>query len=377
MKVFRLPDIGEGLQEAEIVSWHVSPGDHVVSDQPLLAIESDKAVVEIPSPYSGTIVTLHGAVGDIVRVGAPLVGFSDEAGADVGAIVGELGTDKAAAAVEKSVTSPTRTETISRIAAAPAVRALAVARGLDLADVRGTGPGGTILRSDVDAAVSGPETMTGFERLRGARRVMASNMERAGSTIVPATVTDLVDVTNWWRKGADITCRVLSGVATAAQHEPSLNAWYHAATLSRKLHPCVDIGLAVDAPEGLYVPVIRDVATLRESEIQQRVSEVVDLVRMRALTPEQVRNPTITVSNFGSIGGRHAHLVLLPPQVAIIGIGRAETSLQLIDERVTERTMLPVSLTFDHRAVTGGEAARFLAVMRDHLQTKKNEPRTA
>ena len=125
------------------------------------------------------------------------------------------------------------------------------------------------------------------------------------------------------------------------------------------------------------MPVIRDVATLRESEIQQRVSEVVDLVRMRALTPEQVRNPTITVSNFGGIGGRHAHLVLLPPQVAIIGIGRAETSLQLIDERVTERTMLPVSLTFDHRAVTGGEAARFLAVMRDHLQTKKNEPRTA
>jgi pyruvate dehydrogenase E2 component (dihydrolipoamide acetyltransferase) len=361
MKIFFLPDIGEGLQESEIVSWHVSPGDHVVADQPLVSVETDKAVVELPAPWSGTIARLCGEIGDIVAVGAPLVEFEDGAENDAGAIVGRLESASAGPAKTQAAQVASTIEVRTHVNVTPAVRAYANQRGIDLGSVRGSGPGGTIVRSDIDAAATALSRLAdGFEPIKGARRALAANMTRAGRTVVPATVTDLVDITAWWRGGADITARALSAVAAAAVWEPALNAWFDGDTLARKLHENIDIGLAIDAPDGLFVPVIRDVGELNQAEIRNSIDELAKKARSRTLTPEDLQGPTITASNFGGIAGRHASLVLMPPQVAIVGVGRTETALRLENGVVEQRTMLPVSLTFDHRAVTGGEAARFL-----------------
>ena len=367
MKIFKLPDIGEGLQDAEIVSWHVSVGDHVVADQPLLAVETDKAVVELPSPYSGTIRKLHGAVGDIVTVGAPLVEFDDGEDRDVGAIVGELATESKPSPSIFQTPRRATADSGTRGKATPAVRAYAKARNVDISVLVGSGPGGIILKSDVDAVGSKNVFGAGFEPLKGARRAMASNMARAGRTVVPATVTELADVTAWWGRDINVTAKAIHAVASAALEEPSLNAWFDGTTPSRKLHRNVDIGLAVDTPDGLFVPVLRDVANLEVGEIDKRIEELLVKSTERKLTPDDLRGPTITVSNFGSIGGRHAQLVIMPPQVAIVGIGRIEADLRFGDGSGGEGKLLPLSLTFDHRAVTGGEAARFLNCLKQRL----------
>lgn len=369
MKIFALPDIGEGLQEAEIVAWHVSPGDHVVADQPVVSVETDKAVVELPSPWSGTVAKLNANVGDIVAIGTPLIEYDNGAGGDAGAIVGELA--KAVSEKTPGVPStapaggeePSAGEVVTpRVRASPAVRAYAKESGVDLSGIRGSGPDGAIIKSDVDGArPAGKVTVEGFAPIKGPRRALAVNMARAGRTVVPATVTDLIDVSSWWQTGADVTTRAIAAIAHAAAQEPSLNAWFDGESLTVKLHEVVDLGLAVDAPDGLFVPVIRNAGSLTEIQISRSVKELAGKVSRRVLTPEDLRGPTITLSNFGAIAGRHASLVLMPPQVAIIGIGRIETALKLQDGGVVEGNVLPVSLTFDHRAVTGGEAARFLA----------------
>ena len=193
-------------------------------------------------------------------------------------------------------------------------------------------------------------------------------MTRAGNSVVPATVTDLIDISAWWQAGEDVTVRAVAAIAGAAQQEPSLNVWFDGENLTRRRHDTVDLGIAVDAPDGLFVPIIRNAGSLTGTEIRSLIQELAEKVRRRALTPDDLRGPTITLSNFGTIAGRHASLVLVPPQVAIVGLGRIETALKLHDNAVIERSILPVSLTFDHRAVTGGEAARFLATFGQRMQ---------
>ncbi|MGI9408359.1 MAG: dihydrolipoamide acetyltransferase family protein [Hyphomicrobiaceae bacterium] len=369
MKTFFLPDIGEGLQESEIVSWHVSPGDHVVADQPLVAVETDKAVVELPSPWSGTISRLCADVGDVIEVGAPLIEFDEGHDEDTGAIVGELESAAKNVFERSAVAHHGSADAAAIIRATPAVRALALEKDVDLASVRGSGPDGTILMSDVEAALNARSTISeGYEPFKGARRALAANMTRAGRTVVPATVTDLADISVWWRPDADITARTVSAVTVAARQEPSLNAWFDGETPARRLHNRIDVGLAVDAPDGLFVPVIRNCGERDKDEIRQAIDDFVVKAKARTFSPDDLRGPTITVSNFGAIAGRHASLVLMPPQVAIVGIGRTETGIELEDGVPVEHVRLPISLTFDHRAVTGGEAARFIGILRSELE---------
>lgn len=193
MSTFKLPDLGEGLQDAEIVAWHVSQGDHVVADQPLVSVETAKAVVEIPSPQSGHIAKLLGKPGDVVEIGADLVEFSEEASTDPGAIVGELPTKQ------------------TRTRATPAVRRLAGKLGVDLATVDGSGPGGSITSADVEQAAQPLLEGVTVERLSGVRRAMAQAMSKSGTEIVPATVTDEVDI-NHWPDDADITIRLVRAI---------------------------------------------------------------------------------------------------------------------------------------------------------------------
>jgi pyruvate dehydrogenase E2 component (dihydrolipoamide acetyltransferase) len=346
-EVFKLPDLGEGLAEAEIVAWQVGVGDHVVTDQPLVSVETDKAVVEVPSPRSGRIAALHGEPGDVMAVGAPLVEFAEGEAEDKGAVVGEM--PKAAATVK----------------VAPALRALAKELGVDLVSLEGTGPDGAIVRGDVEAAAKG--AAPGLEKIRGVRRAMLRNMVRAGAEVVPATVTDEADI-ECWRPKTDVTVRLIRAMAAGCKASPSLNAWFDPATEARTLHPHIDLGIAVETEDGLFAPAIRDIGNRDAAGLRRGVEAMKKDIAARSIPHEQLAGQTITLSNFGMFGGRFADLVVVPPQVAILGAGRAEARVVAVEGKPEVHRMLPLSLSFDHRVVTGVEAARFLNAVIEDLE---------
>jgi pyruvate dehydrogenase E2 component (dihydrolipoamide acetyltransferase) len=365
MSKFKLPDLGEGLTEAEISAWFVNVGDHVVVDQPLVAMETDKAVVDVPSPQSGQITGLFGKVGDIVATGAVLVEFAgDEAadrpdsGSDSGTVVGDIEVG------DKSVTE----EAIqvkaggARLKATPAVRALARKHDIDLSVVTPSGSNGTITKADIERVAALLEQVGALEKLTGARRSMALNMAQAGEEVVPATVFDDADISDW-SAGTEPMPRLLRAMVVACQGEPALNAWYDSHAVGRRLLSQIDIGIAVDSEHGLFVPVLRDAQTLDASQLKNRLAELIEQTRDRTIPAAELRGSTITLSNFGSIGGRYANPVVLPPTVAIVGAGRSRDEVVARQGQPTVRRILPLSLCFDHRAVTGGEATRFIQLM--------------
>ncbi len=354
---FALPDLGEGLEEAEIVGWLVNQGDHVVANQPLVSVETDKAVVEIPSPWSGTIARLFGTKGDLVKVGAALVEFSEGGEADTGTIVGEVQRD------ERQRGELERPASVRGLQVLPAIRALARKLDVDLNLVQGSGPGGTITRADVERAARSLTDAGPAESLKGMRRAMAQRMALAHAQVVPTTVTDETSI-DVWPKDADITIRLVQAIATACKAEPSLNAWYNSELGERRLLGRVDVGIAVDLEGGLIVPVLRNVSERDSSDLRAGLERMRTDAAARSIPPEELRGATITLSNFGMIGGRFASLVVVPPQVAIIGAGRAEQRVIVEQGNQVIRRILPLSLTFDHRVVTGGEGARFLAVVK-------------
>jgi 2-oxoisovalerate dehydrogenase E2 component (dihydrolipoyl transacylase) len=353
MTIFALPDLGEGLQEAELVAWHVAEGEHVVADQPLVSVETEKAVVEVPSPQAGRIARLLARPGDRVAVGAPLVEFAEDGRADAGTVVGEL--------------EPTGSRPEGRVMAAPAVRALARERGVDLSGLTGSGPGRAITREDVERAASAAGA-SGFAKLRGVRRAMALNMTRAHAEIVPATLWDEADIEGWWSPDAEVTIRLIDAIGAACRAVPALNAWFDGKAMARRLMPQIDLGIAVDTADGLIVPVLRDIANRNEAVLRADIEVLKKAARDRSLAPADLRGPTLTLSNFGMVGGRQAALVIVPPQVAILGAGRVGLAAVPGDSGPQFHPMLPLSLTFDHRVVTGGEAARFMRALIERLQ---------
>jgi pyruvate dehydrogenase E2 component (dihydrolipoamide acetyltransferase) len=363
MRQFLLPDLGEGLEEAEIVAWHVTQGDHVVTDQPLVSVETDKAVVEVPSPQSGRITRLFGAKGDLVKVGAPLVEFAEAPQADVGAIVGTLEEERGS----EPARAPPRAERSRPIEVPPAVRVLARKLDVDLGLVQGTRPEGSITRKDVERAARSLTEAGPPEPLRGMRRVMAQRMAAAHAEVVPTTVTEEADI-GGWAVGEDATIRVIRAMAAACQAEPSLNAWYNAAARERRIVRRIDIGIAVDTEEGLIVPVLRNVAERDAADLRAGLDRMRADAKARTVPAEELRGATISLSNFGMIGGRFASLIVVPPQVAIVGAGRIGERVVVYGGKPAVRRMLPLSLTFDHRVVTGGEAARFLVALKSDLE---------
>jgi len=357
---FILPDLGEGLEEAEIVAWLVNEGDHVVTNQPLVSVETDKAVVEIPSPWSGTIARRFGSKGDLIKVGAALVEYSEEADADTGTIVGEVQRSEPAREVE----APGHAKGLQVL---PAIRALARKLDVDLNLVQGSGAGGMVTRADVERAARSLTEAGRAEPLKGMRRAMAQRMALAHAQVVPTTVIDEADI-NAWSKETDITIRLVQAMAAACKAEPSLNAWYNAEAGERRLLNRIDVGIAVDLEGGLLVPVLRNVGERDSADLRAGLNRMRADAAARSIPPEELRGATITLSNFGMIGGRFASLVVVPPQVAIIGAGRAERRVVVNNDQQVIHRMLPLSLTFDHRAVTGGEAARFLAALKGSLQ---------
>ena len=237
--------------------------------------------------------------------------------------------------------------------------------GVDLTRLTGSGRGGVIIVEDVIAQSGGPGALTGGEQLRGLRRAMAQSMALARDNVTQCTIFDNADL-HHWREGEDFTTRLLRAMAAGCQAEPALNAWFDGATRTRRLLPRVDVGMAVDTGDGLIVPVIRDVGSHDAQELRQEVDRLKRAARDRTLTSDELRDVSIMLSNFGMIAGRYATPVVVPPTVAILGSGRLSRDVIAVDDRIEAHLRMPLSLTFDHRCVTGGEAARFLAaVLRD------------
>jgi pyruvate dehydrogenase E2 component (dihydrolipoamide acetyltransferase) len=327
----------------------------------MVSVETDKAIVEVPAPYAGKVEKLFGGPGDKIHVGAPLVGF-EGAAADSGTIVGDLST-KSKPAQARPAGAP-RTE----VKATPAVRALARSLNVELASVEPSGPGGTVTTEDVKRAARGPAPVQPGAQ-KGMRATMARTMALAHQEVAAVTVSDDADVEHW-PKGTSALARLARAIIVAAKAEPGLNAWYDAKADARTLREEVDLGVAVDLPDGLLVPVLRNAHKLQGEALARELEQLVAKARERSLSPEMLRGATITLSNFGAIGGRYASPIVVPPQVAIVGAGRiAAQAVVAKDGALAPHRVLPLSLTFDHRAATGGEAARFLNALKRDLES--------
>ncbi len=363
MRIFKLPDLGEGLQEAEIVTWHVKAGDTVALDQPLASVETAKAIVDIPSPYAGKIFKLYGNERDVARVGQPLIAFEGGDDADSGTVVGKMEVGHQVIADAPAAATPLA----HGIRATPAVRALARKVNVDLAMVTPTGAEGLITTNDVQRAARILAAIGPQELLRGVRKVMAQSMTLAHAEVASATLMDDADI-DVWPAGANIMSRLLRALVTACHAEPSLNAWYDSQAVGRRLLKNVDVGIAVDTPDGLLVPVLRSVETRAPDDLHAALTQLIRDARERKVPPEDLRANTITLSNFGPIAGRYASPIVLPPTVAIVGAGRVRKEVVVFNDQPAVHRILPLSVTFDHRAVTGGEAGRFMAAMIADLQ---------
>lgn len=389
-QTFILPDLGEGLQEAEILTWHVKPGEKISVDAPLVEVETAKAVVEVPSPFEGIVRQLHVREGEVVEIGAPLLDVTAGNGADRpeasstpmpvepdnddnGSVVGTtpVGNDRVERqAVPGHLHAPRQT----RPKAAPAVRALAKRLGVDLAMVTATGRHGQVLPEDVRsyamAAARGPigRVTPPGERLRGPTRSMAQSMSIARDEVALCTVVDDADI-NAWPTIRDITPRLLRAIGAGIAAEPAVNGFFHTEQMSQEIVTRVDVALAVDTPEGLMTPVIRDVPGKSLVQLRSEVAELKKATQERRLEPGQLLNHTITLSNFGMLAGRYATPIMVPPTVAILAAGALQHDVVAVLGGIEVHPRIPLSLSFDHRCVNGGQACRFLAAAIADLQS--------
>ena len=474
-KTFHLPDLGEGLPDATIVEWFVKVGDSIGLDEPLVSMETAKAVVEVPSPVSGKVLQLAGDAGAVIVTGAMLAVFEPDParpqraeGHDTGHSHGGGGGHAAAAA---AVVQPVAAAPVAATAAAdaggerddagtvvgamqssnavhneqavsvggvkamPAVRALAKKLGVDLVRVRASGADGTVSLADVKQAAADPaallpspsgrgaggegagaSTATGSrtasavpspqplshqergsertpmsaagkpmrtrppgaaaaadavasgqpEQLKGVRRNMARVMADAHAKVVPTTLVDDADLQAWIGK-QDITARLIRAIVTACRTVPALNAWFDGEALAVTRHPQVDVGIAVDTDDGLFVPALRNADMLDARGIREGINRLRMQVEDRSLPASELSGYTISLSNFGMFAGRYATPVVVPPCVAIVGAGKLSHDVVAVIGGIEVHRRLPISLTFDHRAATGGEAARFLKALLDDM----------
>jgi pyruvate dehydrogenase E2 component (dihydrolipoamide acetyltransferase) len=381
MQVFRFPDLGEGLHEAQVVEWHVAEGDVVAADDPLVSVETDKAVTEVPAPWRGRIAKLCAAVGDTLLIGDEVVRYEDTGATPAAPEPPPAEPDARPRPDRRVATTPK----MRRVRVMPAVRMLAGELGLDLAALAGSGPDGMVLARDLAATLRSRGTVApvpvaapaavgdaggeaGWEVLSGPRRTMARNMELSRQQVAATTVHEEADISGWTGSD-DVTVRLVRAMVQGVAAEPALNAWFDARR-GRKLLGEIDLGLAVDTSDGLLVPVLRNAGGRAGDEIRAELDRLIKGARERSLAAGELRGATITLTNYGMIAGLLATPVVVPPQIAILGSGRI--SDRLVPDQGGPRVarIVPLSLTYDHRCVTGGEAARFIkAVIADLEKT--------
>jgi 2-oxoisovalerate dehydrogenase E2 component (dihydrolipoyl transacylase) len=361
-RVFALPDLGEGLDEAVVNEWLAAEGDEVELNQPIAELETAKAVVELPSPYSGRIVRLHAPPGSAIAVGAPLVTF-EVADADATEEPGEAGPEGA----EPGEAAP--------VAATPAVRALAKRLGVDLSSVRPTGPGGRLTSDDVEgAAATGAAATEGADHevvpVGVVRRSVAENLERIAA--VPQVTTfrrvDCSALEDYRRAlgGSPLPVFVRALAEVVAEH-PWINASWERTEIH--LHRSVNVGVATDTERGLVVPVIRDARSLGIEAITARIAELAQTARAGTLSPKDTTGATIAVTNTGSYGSESGTPLLNPGHAVTIALGAIRPRALVVEGRVQARPACTLSLTFDHRVLDGATVGRALGALVELLES--------
>lgn len=373
MKIFTLPDLGEGLPDAQIREWYIKPGDHLHVDQPMVAMETAKALVDVPAPFEGTVEKLFGNVGDTINVKQPLIGFEgegvEETRHDAGTVVGSIPVSNTV--LQERVIDSQRQANPDKARATPKVRALARHLHVDLDSLHVSGE--RITEEDVKAAVTQttkPTQLTpapdNFTALPAIRRAMILSMNKSHMEVVPVTIVDDADISAWQGK-PDISLRILRAVQHACQAVPILNASFDGASMSYKLNDHINVGMAVDTEHGLYVPVIKDITHRDDRSVREEINRFKQQAQTKSIPQDNLRGATIVLSNFGSLAGRYANPIIIPPTVAIIGVGQSRDAAVAVKGALEIHKIMPLSVTVDHRAITGGEAARFLRALMDEL----------
>ncbi|WP_100622783.1 dihydrolipoamide acetyltransferase family protein [Candidatus Coxiella mudrowiae] len=376
MKFFKLPDLGEGLPDAIIREWYVKEGEEVAVDQSLVAMETAKALVDVPSPFAGKIEKLFGEPGDIIKTGHSLIGFEGEAeevtSQDAGTVVGAIETGETVLKEAATGITVQKSEERNVVKTTPAVRMLAKQLGVDLSTIK---PQGEMITTDeVKQAAQSQKTSSkstpiegGLTPLSNVRRAMVLSMNQSHRDVVPVSLVDDADI-QAWEGQQDITIRLIRAIQEGCKEVPIMNAYFDGEGMGYQIKENINIGIAVDTPHGLYIPVLKDVIHREDNELRQQVDRFKEMAQTRSFLSEDLRSATIMLSNFGTFAGRYANPILLPPMVTVIGVGRIRKQVMPENSQLAIHRVLPLSVTSDHRLITGGEIARFLKVLIDSLE---------
>ena len=408
--IFKFPDIGEGLEEGTIVEWHVEKGQSVKMGDPLVTMETDKVVTAIPSPKNGVIAAKYGKVGEIIHVGSALVEIDiesteeqaktqpvEEEGAGVVGTLEVAGNDLILSASKEGVAPVDNQRKRDKALATPVARAMAKELNIDINSVLGTGPGGRVTKEDIQKFFSGNSTskapaiqkeeslVDNRERIEVVqmsqiRKTIAKNMimskhNAAHMTVFEeAEISELIKIRERYKKsyadeGIKLTylAFVVKAVAKALKKHRSLNSQMDMEAGNIIYKNYYNIGIAIDAPKGLIVPVIRDADTLSIREIASEITDISQKAREGKTSLDDMKDGTFTITSYGSIGGLFAVPVINYPQAAILGIGRVFEKPIVQNSNITIGNIMPLSLSVDHRIADGGETARFINCVMGYL----------
>ena len=419
--VFKMPDLGEGTVEAEIVAWHVKVGEHVDEDQVMAEVMTEKAAVEVPAPVTGRVVSIAGGPGDMIRVGAELIVFETEsAEAEPMPPAGEASRSDEpvpapiplpqarepapapAPGASAAVHVNEMVRKAGRVMASPASRRRAKEAGIDLAQVGGSGPGGRITRGDLEAALSGAVApaaqaatatqraaapglarRTGTEEVKviGVRRVIANRMTDAKRNIPHFAYVEEVDVTELESLRQHLNGRLPKGaapltylpfliaaLARVLEDYPQCNAWFDTERNVVVRHRPLHAGVATQTPDGLKVPVVRHAEALTLAELAEEIKRVSEIARSGKATREDLSGSTITVTSLGKLGGIVSTPIINAPEMAIIGVNKAIDRPVVMNGAITVRRIMNLSSSFDHRFVDGYDAAAMIQALKDMLE---------
>ena len=405
---FRLPDIGEGVAEAEVVKWQVKEGDEVKENQPLVEIMTDKVNVEIPSPKKGTIQKLMAKEGEVVKVGQVLIVIAEAESTRAASTTASAKPTPSVPKPPPALTEPIPQETPvlpsravkpGEVLATPATRKLARDLGVDLSTVQGTGHGGRITDEDVQRVKTGawpaaaaltvttPRGVGGVEErvpLRGIRRIVAQHMAKSKSTAAQVTHVEEVDMTevsqlrekgkaSAEKRGVKITYMpfIIKALIPALKQYPYLNASLDDEKEEIILRRYYNIGIATDTDQGLVVPVIKDAEHKSITQLATEITALGDRARAGQLTLDEIQASTFTITNVGAIGGMFATPIINYPEVAILGVHKISKRPVVKDNQIVVREMMYLSLSFDHRVLDGAMAARFVNAIKQSLEDPK------
>jgi 2-oxoisovalerate dehydrogenase E2 component (dihydrolipoyl transacylase) len=390
---FKMPDLGEGTVDAEIVAWHTKPGDVVSEDQLIVEVMTDKAAVEVPAPVSGRVVSVTGAPGDKIAVGSPLIVFELTDGAAAPAPAAStaapaIASTPAATAAPEAATAPAPAVPVARqgrVMTSPANRRRAREAGIDLTTVAGSGPGGRIMRADLQTAAPRQAIAHAADtteiKVIGLRRLIAERMSEAKRNIPHFAYVEEVDVTELESLRVHLNHSrakdagslsylplVVMALTRVLESFPQCNVLYDAARGVLIRHRAVHVGIATQTPDGLKVPVVRNAQALGLWEVAAEIRRLAERARANKATREELVGSTITVTSLGKLGGIASTPIINAPEVAIIGLNKAVERPVVHQGTVAVRRIMNLSSSFDHRFVDGYDAAAMIQALKERLE---------